>query len=197
MTPRARRSLIAPSLALSATLALSASLAFASTPAPSLAPAIDAALASFAQVFRVLQSPRCINCHPAGDAPLRGDAGTRHWMNVSRRSAESGLPCTTCHQSRNGVAPRSPPGVPDWHMPSASMPMVFQGKTPRELCEQLKDPSRNGGKSLDALREHFAHDPLVLWGWNPGPGRSLPPIPHEELVAHVARWIQAGAPCPP
>ena len=152
--------------------------------------------ADFLVVARMLQSPRCQNCHPVGDAPLVGDNGRRHAMNVSRRSPPSGLPCATCHRTGNAPVANGPPGVPGWHMPSADLPMVFEGRTPRALCEQLKDPARNGGKSLEALREHFASDPIVLWGWSPGPGRTLPPMPHAELVKHVGDWIAAGAPCP-
>ena len=118
-------------------------------------------------------------------------------MNVSRRSAVSGLPCATCHREKNAERPHAPPGVPGWRMPPSSTPLVFEGRTDHDLCEQLKDPARNGGKSVAELEEHFASDPLVLWGWEPGPGRTLPPVSHEALVAQVTRWISAGAPCPP
>jgi hypothetical protein len=74
--------------------------------------------------------------------------------------------------------------------------MVFEGKAPRELCLALKDPTKNGGKTLAALEAHFAADPIVLWAYGPGPGRSVPPVPHDELVAHVKRWVAAGGPCP-
>ena len=147
-------------------------------------------------VAAVLQSPRCQNCHPSDARPRVGDHGRVHRMNVSRRSPEAGLPCTTCHRAENAPFPHGPPGVPDWRMPSADTPLVFQGRTVHELCEQLKDPARNGGRSLEVLREHFAHDPLVLWGWAPGPGRTLPPIAHEELMTHVDRSIAGGAVCP-
>jgi hypothetical protein len=81
-------------------------------------------------------------------------------------------------------------------MPSAEVPMVFDGRTPRALCEQLKDPTQNGERSFEALREHFASDPLVLWGFSPGPGRTLPPMSHADLMKHVDAWLASGAPCP-
>ncbi|HTD41348.1 MAG TPA: hypothetical protein VK671_12055, partial [Mucilaginibacter sp.] len=28
---------------------------------------------AFMSVYKVLMSPRCMNCHPAGDVPLQGD----------------------------------------------------------------------------------------------------------------------------
>jgi hypothetical protein len=75
--------------------------------------------------------------------------------------------------------------------------MVFEGRTPRELCRQLLDPAKTGGRGLAAIREHLASDALVRWAWSPGPGRAKPPISHAELTRSVKAWIDAGAPCPP
>jgi hypothetical protein len=156
----------------------------------------EAGRADFLQVARVLQSPRCQNCHPRGDRPLRGDQGAPHAMNVSRRSEAAGLTCAACHRAQNGAAPHSPPGVAGWRMPSAETPMIFEGRTPAELCAQLKDRRATGGRSLSDLLEHLRGDPLVLWAYHPGPGRTLPPLAHAELVASFQRWLQAGTPCP-
>ena len=49
--------------------------------------------------------------------------------------------------------------------------MAWEGKSLGEICEQIKDPARNGGKDLDQLVEHMAEDSLVGWGWHPGAGR--------------------------
>ena len=154
------------------------------------------AKADFLEMSRVLLAPRCSNCHPAGDAPLQTDQAVRHAMNVTRTSAKSGLPCATCHPTQNSDFVGGPPGVPGWNLPPDEAPMVFVGKTPTELCEQLKDGARNGHRTLHDLDEHMGHDPLVLWAWNPGPGRSLPPMTHEAFAAHVRRWVAAGGPCP-
>lgn len=150
----------------------------------------------FRDIYRVLMSPRCKNCHPSDDTPRIGDQGMRHRMNVSRKSPESGLPCTTCHRETNAPFLHGPPGVHDWKMPPREFPMVFDGKSPRELCAALKDPAFNKNRSLHELEEHMTSDPLVLWGWSPGPGRTLPPIPQPEFAAKVRAWIAAGAPCP-
>jgi hypothetical protein len=180
-------------------------LSFARVAAPAvaiLAPAVVAAappaagLPDFAAITTVLQSPRCKNCHPGDGVPRVGDAGRRHRMNVSRRSVAAGLPCTTCDRDHNAPFAHGPPGVPDWRMPPEEHPMVFDGTSPHDLCLALKDPAKNGGKSLPALREHFENDPLVLWAYAPGPGRTLPPIAHDDLVKRVDAWIAAGAPCP-
>lgn len=176
----------------------------AAAPTAEVAAAVDGAkaiagAAAFVQVHRVLLSPRCMNCHPTGDRPLQGDDSHLHRMNISRRSEKNGVACATCHQTRNsealGIA-GGPPGAPNWHLPPEDMPMVFQGKSPAELCAQLKDPARNGGKSLAELLHHVAEDPLVLWGWQPGGDRTLPPLPHAEFVAAFETWVKSGAACP-
>ncbi len=75
--------------------------------------------------------------------------------------------------------------------------MAWVGKTPRQICEQLKDPSRNGGKSLAQIVEHNAKDELVAWGWNPGHGREPAPGNQKQFGALVAAWVDTGAECPP
>lgn len=152
--------------------------------------------AHFVEIAKVLQSPRCRNCHPAGDAPLHGDASTPHSMNVSRKSPDAGLRCTTCHRSENQEEEHAPPGVSNWHMPSATTPMVFEGLSVAELCKRLTDTKQNGGRTPEMLKEHMEHDALVLWAWKPGKGRSTPPLTHEALISHTDQWVKAGAPCP-
>jgi hypothetical protein len=161
-----------------------------------------AALAAFETVRGVLQHPRCQNCHPAGDAPLQGDEGRVHEMNVKRGPEGRGMAgaeCTTCHGPANppsNYGLNVPPGViTGWHMPKPDERLVFVGVAPRELCEQVKDPARNGGKDMAALRTHL-EDPLVTWGWNPGFGRAPVPVPYETFVAAWETWAAAGAPCP-
>lgn len=170
-------------------------------PASSAAPARDPA-AAFETVRAVLQSPRCANCHPAGDAPLQGDDGHVHLQNVHRGPGGSGVPglgCTACHGNANppdSYGAHAPPGVStEWRMPPPETKMVFVGLGPRELCEQLKDPERNGGRDLAALLDHLS-DPLVVWGWSPGYGRRPVSISHAELLSAFKVWAAAGAPCP-
>jgi hypothetical protein len=59
----------------------------------------------------------------------------------------------------------------------------------------MKDPKRNGGKSRAALLEH-ANDALVLWGWDPGPGRTPVPISHADFAAAMRAWIDNDCGCP-
>jgi hypothetical protein len=43
---------------------------------------------------------------------------------------------------------------------------------------------------------HVSADPLVLWGWSPGEGRSTPSRSHEEFVQDVTEWVDKGCGCP-
>ena len=141
--------------------------------------------------------PRCLNCHPAGDAPLIKDDSQPHLFGVKRGTDGKGvapLSCTLCHRDTN--QPGGPPGVPGWHMPPESMPMVFQGRTPGELCRQLKDPQHNGGRTGGQIVEHIDKDPLVQWGWNPGKGRTVPEMGREEFSAKMHAWVEKGCACP-
>ena len=155
---------------------------------------------AWGDVYRVLQSPRCINCHPADGAPKQTDNGVPHAMNISRLSAESGLACSTCHSTKNsedtiGLA-GGPPGALHWGLPPKDTPMVFENHTPTSLCVQLKDPEHNGKRSLADLVHHVSHDALVLWGWNPGGNRTVPPMSHKAFVAAMTRWAKGGGACP-
>lgn len=153
---------------------------------------------AFMQVYKVLMSPRCMNCHPAGDVPLQGDDSHLHTMFPKRGKDGKGvyaMKCGNCHQPETLPGLHKPPGNPNWHLPPADMKMVFQGKTPRQLARQLVDPKQNGNKSKEKLLEH-AHDALVIAGWNMGEGRKAPPMSHEEFVKVWTTWIQKGAYAP-
>jgi hypothetical protein len=157
-------------------------------------PARSAAL--FTELGKVLTHPRCVNCHPAGDRPLQGEAGRLHQPPVARGADGHGLPamrCSICHQQAN-FDPARVPGHPEWHL--APREMAWEGRTLAEICAQLKDPARNGGRSLDLLHEHMAHDELVAWGWEPGAGREPAPGSQAQFGEIVRAWIDTGAECP-
>jgi mono/diheme cytochrome c family protein len=153
---------------------------------------------AFMQVYKVLMSPRCMNCHPAGDVPLQGDNNHPHTMSPHRGTEGKGLyamKCSNCHQPQNTAGLHAPPGNPKWGLPPADMKMVFQGKTPHELAKQIMDPEKNGHKDVKQLLEH-ASDTLVKWGWTPGDGRTLPPLTYNEFHKAWSTWLKKGAYAP-
>lgn len=152
--------------------------------------------ALFLEAARVMLHPRCVNCHPAGDSPLQGDHSQLHDPPVVRGPENEGVPglrCGSCHQDENLELARVP-GAPKWHL--APIEMAWVGRTPASLCEQLKDPQRNGGKTLAQIVEHSGHDELVAWGWSPGHERTPAPGTQAQFGALMAAWVQDGAACP-
>jgi hypothetical protein len=155
-------------------------------------------LQAFRAVASVLTSPRCLNCHVPGEGPLQGDDNHPHPMNVKRGidgKGSAALHCSACHQAENAQFLQGPPGAADWQMPPAKTPMAWKGLSTGELCRALKDPAKNGNRSLGDLIPHMETS-LVRWAWNPGPGRTIPPLSHEEFVSRLKEWIETGAACP-
>ena len=160
--------------------------------------------ALFGEVAKVLTSPRCMNCHPAGGHPTQGADRHPHDPPVERGAAGDGVPgapCQACHMSRTvdlfpgAVASyQSIPGHPRWAL--APLEMAWQGKSVGDICRQLKDKSRNGGRDLAMLHEHVAKDDLVAYGWNPGSGRDPAPGTQQLAGELVQAWIDTGAECP-
>lgn len=157
-----------------------------------------ASVAAFEQVYKVLMSPRCVNCHPKGDIPLQGDNSVIHSMQPKRGKDGKGLyamKCANCHQQSNSPGLNTPPGNPNWQLPPADMKMVFEGKTAHELAKQLLNPELNGHKDIKMLIAH-ADDGLVKVGWNPGEGRTLPPLTYAQFKKAWITWLQTGAYAP-
>ncbi|MEO8764776.1 MAG: hypothetical protein ABI416_10835 [Ginsengibacter sp.] len=157
-----------------------------------------ASVKAFLDVYKVLMSPRCMNCHPAGDRPLQGDSGHIHTMNVQRGKDGKGLyalKCSNCHQPENAEANHAPPGNPKWQLPPANMKMVFQDKSAHDLALQIMDYSKNGHKNIQQLLEH-ARDTLVKAGWNMGKSHQPPPLSYQDFVAAWDTWINTGGYAP-
>ena len=155
----------------------------------------------FVEAGKVIQHPRCLNCHPAGDRPTQGDDGHPHQPPVIRGAADFGAPgmeCATCHTSHNTPLAtesiRSMPGSPAWKL--APLNMAWQGRTLGDICRQIKDPARNGGRDLEKIRHHMADDDLVGWGWAPGAGRTPAPGSQKQFGDLIRAWIETGAACP-
>jgi len=161
--------------------------------------------ALFGEAAKVFTSPRCMNCHPAGDHPTQGADHHPHQPAIVRGESDNGPPgtsCQACHMNRTvelfagAVASyESIPGRPDWRL--APREMAWQGKTVGEICRQLKDKSRNGGRDLAMVQEHVAKDhELVAYGWDPGKGRAPAPGTQQLAGALLQAWIDTGAECP-
>ena len=161
-----------------------------------IADANERARALFTEAGKVIMHPRCMNCHPAGERPSQGSDMHPHQPLVVRGDDDKGavaMRCTTCHQAAN-FEPSGVPGHPLWHV--APISMAWQSKTLGQICEQVKDPARNGGKTLAQIEEHMAHDSLVGSGWTPGGSREPAPGSQEQFGKLIAAWIASGAACP-
>jgi hypothetical protein len=153
-------------------------------------------VALFGEIGKVLQHPRCMNCHPASERPRQTDARRPHQPLVVRGKDGHGAPgmeCATCHGKQN-FDPARIPGDGHWALAPASM--AWEGKSVGQICEQLKDVNRNGSRDLAAIVKHVTTDTLVLWGWNPGPGREPAPGTNAQFGALVQAWADSGAACP-
>ena len=156
----------------------------------------DRSRALFLEASRVLLHPRCANCHPDGDVPAQGMQMIPHQPPVTRGPDSHGvvgMECAGCHQDRNLALARVP-GAPDWHL--APREMAWVGKTPRYICEQMKDPKRNGGRSLEQIVEHNAHDKPRRLGLVSRRDREPAPGTQEQFGAIIAAWVETGAECP-
>jgi hypothetical protein len=154
-------------------------------------------VALFREAGKVFASPRCLNCHPATARPTQTDRMTPHQPIVLRgpegKGVPGALPCSSCHQRENSAA-SGVPGNPRWALAPASM--AWQGKTLGEICQQLKDPKRNGGHDLAEIVHHSAEDILVGWAWNPGENRVPAPGTQQEFGELIKASAASGAVCP-
>ena len=165
------------------------------------------ALEAWNVVYEVFSHPRCASCHVGADNRPRwsgehyglAEGEWRfHGMNINAGDSRIGaaaVTCSACHQERNSVITHGPPGAPHWAL--APVEMGWWQASSAELCFQLKDPERTGGRTLEEVADHVGHDALVLWAWDPGPGREVPPHAAEATVNALLNWVAAGAPCPP
>jgi hypothetical protein len=158
-------------------------------------------VALLTEAARVIQSPRCLNCHPVNRQPTQGDDLHAHVPLMYAGPGDhgvAGLQCKSCHGDANFATLASSiasiPGHSHWGLAPASM--AWQRKSLREICLQLKDGTRNGGRSLSQIHEHMAKDSLVGWAWHPGEGRSPAPGTQAQFGALIRAWIVTGAHCP-
>lgn len=133
-------------------------------------------LAAWDRIHEVARHPRCANCHtgpsdrPMWSGPSYGETRP-HGMNIrageSRIGAEH-LPCQACHTTTTedrddaNATPHAAPRVAmSWQL--APVEAHWFGRSSVEICEQLRDPERNGGRDMMALAEHLGHDLILHW----------------------------------
>ncbi len=168
----------------------------------------EAGLAAWGNIHTVLTHPRCLNCHVGEDSlPLWGttaDPERIHGMAInageSRIGAET-LACYACHQTstRPNTVPHAPPHTGmDWRL--APVEMQWTDRTSAEICAQMRDPDRNGGRDAAGLIEHILHDAeligFITWSFDPGAGREPAPGSLQGHLEDMAIWTAAGMPCP-
>ena len=156
----------------------------------------EKSLAAFKIILSVLKNPRCINCHPSGDVPHQGNDQHLHRMGVVRGVANQGgiiQKCNTCHHQEN-MPYSNVPGAPKWGLAPRSM--GWYGLTDAQIGQALMDKTKNGNRTPKDLVQHMGFDSLVMWGWNPGFGRTPVPVPIDEFRKTLNEWLQTGAHVP-
>src|SRR5436305_4727132 len=160
--------------------------------------------ALFNEIAKVVTHPRCMNCHPAGEHPLQGADHHEHMPPAYRGEGGvgiAGLSCSACHTEKNftlvgtGATYKSIPGHPRWGL--APLEMAWEGKSLSQICQQIKDQNRNGGRTLAQLHAPLAHDDRVARGSPAGEGREPAPGTQAQLGELTQAWIETGAVCPP
>lgn len=188
-----------------ATAALAANETVTVNPPPEGSVSLEQGLEAWSRIHEVASHPRCANCHtgPSGIPMWSGPSygKTRpHGMNIvageSRIGAET-ISCQTCHtvSDRGNTVPHMAPRVNmAWQLAPAEA--HWFGKSSNEICNQLRDPELNGGRTFLELADHLDHDLILHWAWQPGGGREPAPYSLQEHVNDVLAWGVAGMPCP-
>src|SRR5260221_4435342 len=137
-----------------------------------------------------------MNCHPATRQATQGDDlhphvplmyGGRYGVGLP------GLPCRACHGSSNvttlAESIASIPGNAAWGLAPASM--AWQGKSVGEICLQIQDPARNGGRAPAELSGPKATGSALATAVRPGDRPSAPPRAHAPVAPPI---VPCGCP---
>lgn len=166
-------------------------------------------LANWQRFYDVASHPRCSNCHVGADnrpmwsGPSYGKTRT-HGMNINAGESRIGveaLTCATCHTTLSQADPdanatphMAPKVAASWQL--APVEAEWFGKSSSYVCNQLKDPARNGDRSIREVAAHLGHDAILHWAWNPGGNREPAPHSLQETMDALMKWAAAGTPCP-
>ncbi|MGV6801800.1 MAG: hypothetical protein ACWA5L_07755 [bacterium] len=166
-------------------------------------------LQAWQRLYEVVSHPRCANCHtgeeniPMWSGPSYGQP-RRHGMNINADPSRAGIeyiPCSTCHitsSTENNIAHAAPhTGLP-WML--APVEFEWFGKDSASICQQIRNPDRNGGRDGAGLVDHILHDAelsgFISWGFTPGEGRQPAPGSMQSHLDDMVLWTAAGMPCP-
>ncbi len=156
----------------------------------------ETSLAAWERIATVLQQPRCVNCHHP-NAPLVGDNSRAHLPRVVRGRDNQGAPgmrCGNCHGERSNNEASNVPGAADWKLPPRTM--MWAAMPAGDMCRSIRNPARNGGRSLQGLLKHATEDSLIQWAWDPGGKRESVPMPQTVFNDFFEEWVRTGAHCP-
>lgn len=161
-------------------------------------PTGDESLIAFNKMMDVLTHQRCVNCHPSDNIPKQGEDSHAHRFEISRTNGTAATNCMTCHQSTNNTY-SGVPGAPHWAL--APHKMRWEGLSKVEIAKSMMNPKTNGNRTPDDIMHHLTEHELVLWAWEPGVDaegnpREAPPVPVDEYIAAVKKWIALGAVIP-
>lgn len=166
-------------------------------------------LEAWTRIFEVASHPRCANCHtgpsdrPMWSGPSYGKTRA-HGMNIQAGNSRIGtetILCSTCHTNKredwdnaNSTKHAAPRVAMSWAL--APIEAHWFGRTTEQICEQLRNPDTNGGRSTLEIAEHLNHDLILHWAWEPGGNREPAPYSLQEHVNDILAWGVAGTPCP-
>ena len=85
------------------------------------------------------------------------------------------------------------PGLAGWNLAPASMGL--RGLPLSGICVQLKDPDKNGSRSIDDLVTRDERSARDL-GVGAGKGAPASPGTHGAFAALIRVWAETGAECP-
>lgn len=154
------------------------------------------------RIYEVASHPRCSNCHVGKDnIPMWSgpsfDKPQKHGMNINAGASRIGaehIMCNTCHVGTTSDVPHSAPGVAmPWRL--APVEAEWFGKSSDYICNQLRDPKRNGDRTYLDIAKHLDHDVILHWAWKPGGNRESAPYSLQQHVNDILLWGAAGMPC--
>ncbi len=154
-------------------------------------------VALFQEAGKVIQHPRCVNCHPAGDRPTQTDRMRPHQPLVVRGADGHGRAGNGLHDlpsrdefrcrevagpSRTGISPR-----PRW-----------LGRAARSARFARRSRTRSA-TAARTWRRSFTTWLRIRWSvgaGRPGQGRTPAPGTQAEFGALIKAWAASGAHCP-